>query len=246
MNAIITCVDFSDLLAVTLPYNRHHFARVVVVTTTTDYQTHEVAVSNHATPFATDAFYDNGAMFAKYRALEQGLDFLGREGWLAIMDVDVLWPKNAHHDYQHGCLYTPKRRMLKDLSELAAGVPAEEKWTQYPYYHYLLEWSGYTQIFHTSDPALGPPPWHETDWIHAGGGDSFFQMKWPADKKLRPSWDCLHLGDAGTNWTGRVTARLDGTVPVGAGNRLLELRQLLRGRAGKSGPDRFKHERFQK
>ena len=39
MNAILVCVDYSDLLAITLPHNRHHFNKVMVVTTPEDKDT---------------------------------------------------------------------------------------------------------------------------------------------------------------------------------------------------------------
>lgn len=242
----MVCVDYADILALTLPYNRKHFDRVMVVTSLTDTATTEVAVQNGATLFKTGAFYDDGAAFNKWLALEQGLSFFPREGWLAILDADVLWPQNIEFAestdgmlmistiqgggaylsmaLNPGYLYSPLRRMWNDwpsYNGVACGpiLPKEDVWPHFPLHRQQHEFAGYSQIFHADDPALGTPPWHQTDWIHAGGADSFFQEKWPANRKIRPSFEVLHLGPAGHNWFGRSTPYADGTIPEGAADK---------------------------
>ena len=44
------------------------------------------------------------------------------------------------------------------------------------------------EVFHADDPHLGPPPWFDVRWSHAGGGDSEFQAKWPDHLKVRPAF----------------------------------------------------------
>ncbi len=99
------------------------------------------------------------------------------------------------------------------------GVPGEGDWCMFPIHRNVAEWAGYSQIFHADDPHLGPVPWHEVDWKHAGGADSFFQAKWPAECKVRPPFEVLHLGPAGQNWFGRATPLADGTVLPGSEER---------------------------
>jgi hypothetical protein len=178
-----------------------------------------------------------------------------------IMDADVLWPKdiggvmieNSSNrnlilsdcgcSFTFGYLYTPKRRMFTNLTK---PIPPESEWKDYPYHHYLAEWSGYTQIFHGSDPVLPNPPWHDTSWLHAGGGDSGFQSLWPPDKKLRTPFECLHLGDS-LNWTGRVTKYVDGSTPPGAEANRQKLVRFLHERSLKgSRSDRYDHEKIQR
>jgi hypothetical protein len=243
MNAILVSVDFSDLLALTLPYNRHHFDDVAVVTSRADYDNVlPIAGANNAWTYSTDAFYRDGATFNKWAALEEGLDYMGRTGWICLMDVDILWPRIVDKStLEVGNLYTPHRRIWANPS---ATIPDEALWTDYPVTQRHEEFAGYTQIFHGSDPHLGPAPWHELDWRHAGGADSFFQAKWPAARKVRPPFEVLHLGQPGQDWCGRVSRRVDGSVPEGAEDRREELRSYLKGRAGKRGPGRFDHERL--
>jgi len=241
MNAILVSVDYADYLSLTLPYNRHHFERVVVVTSPDDPLTPQVARANWAEVYQTDAFYAGGARFNKWKALEEGLDVLGREGWICIMDADVLWPRCVSLDLEEGHLYTPLRRMAKAPSE---GLPDESTWANYPLHRQQLEWAGYTQIFHGSDRRLGNPPWHQTNWRHAGGADSFFQLKWPDRRKLRPSFEVLHLGESGKNWCGRATSYLDGSHPPNASEKIQEVRQFIRGRRKVRGVRKFDDERL--
>lgn len=241
MKAILVSVDFGDLLSITLPHNRHHFSEVAVVTTPTDTLTHEIADVNGAKVFCTNSFYDNDCDFNKWKALEEGLDWFGRDGLLCIMDVDVLWAKTFPVCvWEKGKIYTPKRRMMEDLSK---PIPLDSgDWKKFPLHRQQVEWAGYTQIFHADDPVLGKPPWHQINWKHAGGADSFFQQKWDKSNKLRPPFEVLHLGLAGKNWCGRVTEGIDGTKPSQAEERHRKLRSYLSGR--RRGPDRYKGEKI--
>lgn len=249
MRAILVSVDYHDLLAITLPYNRHHFSSVCVVTAPGD-KSIKVAEDNGCKIFVTSSFYDGGASFNKWKALEEGLNWFRRrdiDPWLCIMDADILWPKElrglggSQNGWNQGSLvpgnlYTPLRRMMVDN---LSTIPQETEWRQFPVHSNIQEWAGYSQIFHQDDCHLPQPPWHETNWRHAGGADSCFQQRWPASAKLRPPWDCLHLGSAGTNWAGRVTPYVDGTThpeaPARAAtlSRFFDLRRAAKGIASK-------------
>jgi hypothetical protein len=196
LNAVLVCVDYADILAITLPYNRHHFDRVLIVTAPDDACLAFTGVEFHV----TDAFYRNGARFNKWLALEEALDAKDyRRGWLCIMDADILWPRVAPLDLQFGRLYSPHRRMKAELE-----FCPESEWIRYPLHRNTAEWAGYSQVFHCDDPVLGKSPWHEVDWTHAGGADSFFQRKWAHENKIRPTFEVLHLGEPGINWMGRA------------------------------------------
>jgi hypothetical protein len=242
MRAVVVSVDFSDLLALTLPVNRRHFEQVYVITTPADRATQDVADRNGAVVWETNAFYRNGAVFNKWLALEECLDAIGREGWLCHLDADTLWPQHVPaFPREVGFLYTPLRRIYDPIR---LPLPPESEWSDYPVHQNIHEWAGYSQIYHASDPHLGLPPWHETNWKHAGGADSVFQWKWPPAHKVRPPFEVLHLGPAGENWMGRVTPFLNGSVPAEADGRRRQLADVWRGRRGKPYPARHAHERL--
>lgn len=214
LRAIIVCVNYWDFLQITLPFNRHHFSEVMIVTDFKDHKTVDIANDNDCRVHKTDAFYYKGSSFAKWRALEEAFDVYGRYGWLVNMDSDVLWPPTLPDDFtlEVGKLYTPLRHMFKDMNKPIPKDPKE--WPQYQIHRNIREWAGYSQIFHADDPHLPtPPPWFDVSWKHAGGADSFFQRMWEPHNKIRPSWNCLHIGPDGSNWSGRASMFLDGTEP---------------------------------
>jgi hypothetical protein len=232
MRALTVSVDFTDLLSLVIPYNRHHFEDWLVVASWSDNATASLCEKYGVRVYRTDAFYKDGAVFNKFRAMEEGLDYYGRYGWLVLLDSDVLWPQVLPPiDWEAGNLYTPRRRMLHDVTVLnRESIPPESAWSQYPLHPQAIEWAGYSQIFHASDPVLGDPPWHETNWSHCGGADSFFQYKWPVDRKIRPPFEVLHLGPAGANWCGRASMRIDGTIPEDAMEKQDQVRRFVRSR----------------
>lgn len=258
LNAILISVDYHGELSLTLPYNRHHFDRIMVVTSPADIKTQLICQAHNTEMYITDAFYRNGAMFNKWLALEEGLDVFGRDGFICIMDADILWPKKIDLELKKGYLQTPRRRMWEDWPCIPyykndqplplhrpigpiRNVP-EIMWSIFPLHPQQHEWAGYSQIFHASDPVLDSIPWHLINYTSAGTADSFFQAKWSPDKKIRPNFDVLHLGPAGTNWAGRVTNYIDGTTPPEAEKRRSSLNEMFAKRRGKLGMDRFKHE----
>lgn len=201
LRAVMVCVDYADYLAITLPYNRHHFDEVMIVTTHDDANTQKLAQKYHCSVYCTDAFYRQGASFNKWLALEEGLNRFGRWGWMCLMDADVLWPKEAQlPTLEKGFLYSPLRHMLE--GDAQTPIPPEHQWHSIHVHGNVNEWAGYTQIFHATDSHLPGIPWHQTNWKHGGGADSFFQFMWPSDCKKRLPWNVLHLGPNGTNWCG--------------------------------------------
>lgn len=250
MNAITICVNFGDLLAVTLPRNAIHFDRVLVVSDHADEETASVVASvSNAKLLKTNAFYQDGARLNKGAAMESGLDLLGRTGWLCILDADTVLPPDAPLDdaFRHtgsgwlepGNLYCPQRRMLYDVT-LAQHFGLID-WNALPL-HADEEWAGYCQIFHAADPVLaGRKNWYGVDWSHAGGCDSDFQMLWSRKKKLRPPFEVVHIGQDGQNWCGRATQRVDGTMPRGADENAAAMRRLMEERRARRGAG---HERI--
>lgn len=240
LRCFIVSVDFADLLDLTLAHNRQHFEEIHIITSHADVETRAVCHKYNATAFSTDAFYDDGADFNKWKALELGLDAFGRYGVICLMDVDVLWPKQIpDFDIEKGKLYTPYRRMYNPIK---FPLPPEDQWPKYPRHRNIAEWAGYSQIFHADDPHLGDAPWHEVNWKHAGGADSFFQRKWPKSHKVRPEFEVLHLGAAGQNWAGRATPYLDGTRPEEFARRQSKVLNYMRSRR-RGANDPYEHER---
>ena len=211
VRAILTCVGFDDMLALTLPNNMPRLKECLVVTSHTDLRTQAlVAGIPGARCYCTDAFTRHGAKFNKGLALEEGFDVLGREGWLLLLDADIILPGDrplpiAGLDPRG--LYGARRHVLQAIHLWRPQQPWPPT-RQCP----LKEIVGYFQLFHAQAPAAQSRPWYELDFAHAAASDVMFSRHWPShQKRWLPNYPVLHFGATGENWFGRVSDRLDGT-----------------------------------
>ena len=198
LNAITVCVGYSDKLTTTLPLNRIHFDRYLIVTDKQDTATHDLACKYGCDLLVTNAFKRYGALFNKGLAIEEAFDQLGRRGWFCILDADIVLPdRPVLNNPDKDTLYVPIRRVTSDIEVM--------DWSDLPSPTKPNEFDGYCQIFNAGAEALKEKPWYGIDWIHAGGGDSDFEHKYT--KKQRPPFEVLHLGlegkdRIGDNWLG--------------------------------------------
>ena len=213
MKALTVCVDYDDLLALTLPRNLQHLEEVLVVTAPQDERTKAlVEETRGARCYITDAFYRGGAQFNKGAAVEEAFDQLGREGWMCIIDADTLLPQAVSWPNEVGFIYSAPRRMCREQDKAVAAVET------YDWSGFKLgsdgEPAGYLQVFHARDPAIaGARPWYGLGWKGANGCDSDFSARWGRKKWRSLPFEVLHLGDDNLNWWGRQTKRLDGEQP---------------------------------
>lgn len=210
MNSLTVCVGqaYTDLLAITLPRNARHFERTLVVTSPEDEKTIALAESvPNVEVFATEAFYRYGATLNKGLALEWAFDYIRRHGWMCVWDADTILS-----DFDKGLcldkkfLYSARRRILHDPKRWHPSLD----WSEVPI---ILEsrpttFPGYFHLFHADAPALfyPGPPWYDVTFKHAGGGDGFFQSRWPKDRKVLLPYPVLHLGPRDSNWFGTSEA----------------------------------------
>lgn len=217
--SIVVCVDFDDYLSITLPLNKRHFSRTIIVTSPMDLLTQKVAERNECPCHITDASYRRGAWFNKGASMEETFGLLRIDRWICIWDCDIVMPESLELPYsmESDCLYGPKRRLLLDQAKFHAPLSVDPSTLPCPTQD--NEFAGYFQLFHGSLPR----PWYTTTWKHAGGCDSDFQFRFPQEKLRRLPFDVIHLGPegipskdtrVGANWAGRTTPRLDnGLLP---------------------------------
>ena len=226
MKAVTVCVEFDDLLRVTLPRYLGLFESVLVVTSEDDKKTVEyVTWLGHQHPnvdfWRTHTFETGGAQFNKGLALEGAMDQIGREGWICVFDADMMLPEKVVFPELRQCLLYGTRRYELEKKEKWPAYVTSESWKGLPYLTTSHDWpvfsgrvnlGGHFLLFHASDPQLRQRPWFSTNWIHAGGHDSDFVARWPAVGQVLLPFDLLHLGKHEHNWMGRREDRLDGAA----------------------------------
>ncbi len=205
---IVICVGFDDLLSITLPLNIRFMADCLVVTAPDDARTKAVCAGiDRVSVLETDAFTRHGARFNKGLAMEEAFDHLSREGWLLVLDSDVLMPfyadlSRARPDCLNGC----NRVFLDDPK---AWTPDLDWRRMRPYPE--PPGLGYFQLFRADAVRIKDKrPWYDTTFAHAGSCDAHFVELWEPRLLHRLPFTCLHIGPSATNWFGRTSPRLDG------------------------------------
>jgi len=96
LQAIITCVDYSDYLTITLSENLKVLKNITVITSTKDKKTQRLCKLLDVDCIVTGSFYHDGADFNKGRAINEGLKKITTPGWVVLLDADIVLPKNLH------------------------------------------------------------------------------------------------------------------------------------------------------
>lgn len=238
LEGIIICCQYSDFLAHTLPLNKAHFNKLVVVTSTTDNNTKLLCEYHHVECVQTDCFYENGDVFNKAKGINTGLQRLNQSGWVLHLDGDIVLPPlfretlefiNLDKDF----IYGVDRLMCTNYGDWASHV-AKPHLTQeasiYIHAHSSLmpigtriakydTTEGYIPIgfFQLWDPQVSGINKYPQDHGDAGRTDMLFAMQWPRNKRgFIPEIITIHLESEkmvkmGANWKGRQT-RLFGPV----------------------------------
>ena len=92
LEAITVCVNYSDFLAQTLPFNKQHFNHILVVTTPDDKDTQAVCEYHNVEYITTNKFTEGGAPFNKARGINEGLQYLSKRDWVLHLDADIYLP----------------------------------------------------------------------------------------------------------------------------------------------------------
>jgi hypothetical protein len=215
IEAVVTCVNYADYLVHTLPHLAKQVDRVVVVTSLSDSETVAVCKSvQKAILVQTDAFFESGAVFAKGRAINQGMNYLSLSDWVLFTDADMLFHSfTTTHPRIRRCLYTMRRKSIIGADALARHLNGEEvAGGEIPmiWHKDSVVPSGYCQLYHfPTCPRYYPATSHAAD-----KDDMAFSKTWPAEhRKLIRGLYAYHLempdATKAANWRGRKTARFE-------------------------------------
>lgn len=229
--AIVTCANYGDYLAETLPHTLQHFDRVLVVTSPQDVETQELCRRLSVPYYASDVFFQDGGKFNKARGIDFGVGFVRYNEWIVQLDADTWLPPTTRRmldliPLDEECIYGIDRVDCVGWDAwkafLSGGhlghdymcrtpVPGNRKFP-------LLDriaikdyqgWTpiGYFQMWHGKHQRRYPiakGDAEHTDVLHA--------IQWPRAKRvLIPEIIGVHLqaqpAPLGANWKGRTTPR---------------------------------------
>jgi hypothetical protein len=227
IEAVVTCVNYSDFLSHALPENLQHLDRMVVVTHPDDKQTQSLCTKYGVDCIETEVMHDDGDKFNKGRAINLGLSHLRHEDWIIHMDADVLLPHRFRSMLQHAKLnqkniYGADRLNCISydhwMSHKHKTIP-QHQWRclvtpplEFPIGSRLLHQEygycpiGYFQLWHSSTKRKYP--------IISGSAehsDVLFSVQWSRQNRvLLPEFFVYHLesdkaAPMGANWAGRTT-----------------------------------------
>ena len=232
LEAVIVCVNYSDFLAHTLPLNKGHFDKLVVVTSTADKDTQRLCEYHHVQCIQTDCFYENGDIFNKAKGINAGLSALTQAGWVLHLDGDMVLPPQFRGSLEpigldENFVYGVDRLMCTNYEDWALHV-AQPHLSQeasifvHPHYDLMPMGTriakygttegfipiGFFQLWHPRTSGITSYPQEHGD---AGRTDMLFSMQWPRSKRgFIPEIITIHLESEkleimGKNWKGRKT-----------------------------------------
>lgn len=232
IEAVTVCVGYADFLRQTLPYNRNHFDRLVVVTSKDDLETQQLCEYWHIECVITDKFYEKNDVFNKARGINEGLTRLSMSDWIVHLDADIYLPPRTRDvlnllPLDKQSIYGIDRANCIGFfnwlnyfrePESLHGRDGLLRLTQFPLGSRLLNLDrdgyvpiGYFQMWNAKGAdVFYYPTYHGA----ADRTDTLFAYNWKRDKRqFIPELIGIHLesedAPMGVNWQGRKTRVFD-------------------------------------
>jgi hypothetical protein len=234
LECVTVCVDYADFLEVTLPLNRPHVDRMIVVTKHDDLETQKVCAKYDTECITTHAFGPNGG-FCKGAGINVGLRHLDLDGWVLHLDADTVLPIHARQLLDRRTLdpaniYGADRINVVGPQELDTHITERrlqapprtfgtEGWWMKTIRVVFYEHGGWVPcgFFQLWNPTTSGVRHYDEDRIaaepaHAGNTDLLFAAHWPLEQRvLIPELLLCHIESeqigSGANWHGRKTKR---------------------------------------
>lgn len=238
IEAVTVCVNYSDFLAVTIPYNLALFDRWIIGTEPEDTNTRDLC-RRYGLECLQSRDHRNGE-FAKGALCERLLQHCSGEGWRMHIDADIALPLHTRHvleaaELQEDTIYGADRIMCRNPADfqrllktgwLQGGQHGWSCTTNFPPGFELgSRWVspltgyvpiGFMQLFHSSQDEWNGvrvkhyPQKHNS----ACRTDVQFGLKWDRPKRaLIPELVVAHLESElvqkGANWNGRKTKQFE-------------------------------------
>lgn len=229
IEAVTTCVNYSDFLSHVLPYTGRQFDHLIVVTTPEDTETQRVCDFFDVHCVTTDVFYSDGP-FCKGKGINYGLSHLKLDGWVVHLDSDIVLPPTFSGlvrklPLDPKCIYGIDRVNCRSWDDWVRWVPTGLPQLEKDHLLHVGPWQtgarlvrrtfgGYTPIgfFQMWNPVGSGITKYAEDHTDAARGDVDFALGWDrCHRWLIPEVVAFHLeseeAPKGANWEGRKTKK---------------------------------------
>ena len=216
---VIVCVNYSDVLKISLPHNLQLVDTICVVTNPDDQETINICEGlENVILVKTNRMFENESdKFNKGKALNEGIKSIKKDGWLLISDADTVLPKNFRSVLENNEI-NPSNTYGCRLRYLC---PNHSEWIKYlEDERTVKEWSprncrmnigaGFFQLVNCDHSTMKKNEgcWYNESFGHCGRSDRIFWKSFAGSEQphLRGMY-VVHLGDdkQGANWKGRTT-----------------------------------------
>jgi hypothetical protein len=232
IECVIVCLNYSDFLAETLPFNLPHIDRMVVVTSHGDRETRDICAKWSVECVPTDVFSEGGGVFNKGAAINIGMGACRQTGWMMTLDADIALPATFRNmlfkaGLQEDCIYGATRHCVHSAEDWARVRHKIRDEPQFGW-RYLVDTPAEAPIGATlvhKERGFCPigyfALWHSR-YMHeneirypevqgtAENMDVQWALRWPRAKRiLLPTVRVFHIDSEqapmGANWDGRTT-----------------------------------------
>ena len=203
-SVIIVSVNYNDYLLVSLSNNIKYFEDITVVTSSDDLMCHKICDRFKVKCIITDRMYEDGALFNKGKAINDGIKSISNPEWILLLDADIVITEKIDLVEDKNILYTSDRyicdnyNMYKDWKD---GKIEIDKIGKYE----VNKGLGFFQLFNIDNSNINkelpfPESSNDAAWSDLQFRDKFIKRN-KIDKYV------IHLGSAYRNWKGRKTDR---------------------------------------
>jgi hypothetical protein len=227
ITAVTVCVGYADILETCVRWNRQHFSRWIVVTTSEDEDTQALCRDNDIECLLYDGFTDEHGPFQKSKGINEAFKRINfetkdRMEFVLHIDADIVLPRNftrliqggdlscllsAHTMHSAHRVHLPEKSSDEDILKMFGllrkhklrGVDGD------------LE-AGFFQLFRAKD--IGGMGWLGLKHVYpemsrdAGFDDILFVRMFPQKRTL--AINVIHLGESEVHWKGRVVKKEKG------------------------------------
>ena len=202
IDVIIVSVDYNDFLALTLE-STANILNVTVVTSPTDFICQELCKKFGVNCIITERMYEDGAIFNKGKAINEGIKSLINPEWIILLDADIYLQPDFLEAFKKVKLSSYKdlivcKRIIIDNYDLFLDRKNNKNVGRLE----RAKGFGYFQMFNIKNLSkaskIFPEESNDASW-----SDLIFRDRFKSETELDTT--VLHLGQTCQNWQGRKT-----------------------------------------